>query len=178
LRFPGLFFILGARTYAHESLRGESSVVIWLRLCRTGTGYLALGLTISLAVSSCRTAELERQAELIKEQDAEIARQRGEIEALKAGQQAEKKKLSDCNRAFRDYFERAQATADRERAIALYRAGVVLCPDDDVARYELGKLLAAEGFHREAEAEFESALKINPVFTDAKARLDALRKSR
>jgi tetratricopeptide (TPR) repeat protein len=139
---------------------------------------MAFGLTILLTAGSCRTAELEKQAQLIKEQNAEIARQRAEIEVLKTSQQAEKKKLSDCNRAFRDYFERAQATADRERAIALYRQGVVLCPDDDVARYELGKLLAAEGLSREAEMEFESALKINPAFTDAKARLDALRKSR
>jgi tetratricopeptide (TPR) repeat protein len=129
-------------------------------------------------VSSCRTAELEKQAQMIKEQGAEIARQRAEIEALQAGQQAEKKKLGDCNRAFRDYFERAQTTADGDRAIALYRDGVALCPDDDVAHYELGKLLAAQGLYREAEREFETALKINPAFTDAKARLDALRKNR
>ena len=135
-------------------------------------------LAAFLLLPSCRTAELEKQAHLINEQNAEIARQRAEIEALKASQQAEKKKLGDCNRAFRDYFERAQATADRESAIALYRQGVALCPDDDVARYELGKLLAAEGLSREAEMEFESALKINPAFTDSKARLDALRKSR
>jgi tetratricopeptide (TPR) repeat protein len=129
-------------------------------------------------VSSCRTAELEKQAQMIKEQGAEIARQRAEIEALQAGQQAEKKKLGDCNRAFRDYFERAQTTADGDRAIALYRDGVALCPDDDVAHYELGKLLAAQGLYREAEREFETALKINPAFTDAKARLDAIRKNR
>ena len=131
-----------------------------------------------VVVSSCRTAELEKQAQMIKEQGAEIARQRAEIEALQAGQQAEKKKLGDCNRAFRDYFERAQTTADGDRAIALYRDGVALCPDDDVAHYELGKLLAAQGLYREAEREFETALKINPAFTDAKARLDALRKNR
>jgi Flp pilus assembly protein TadD len=140
--------------------------------------YLAIGLPILLLVSSCRTAELEKQAQLIKEQEAEIARQRAEIAALIAGQKAEKKKQSDCNRAFRDYFEPAQASADRERAIALYRHGIVLCPDDEVAHYELGKLLATQGLNREAEIEFESALKINPAFTDAKARLDALRRSR
>jgi tetratricopeptide (TPR) repeat protein len=142
------------------------------------TKYLAIGLTILWAAASCRTAELEKQAQLIEEQNAEIARQRAEIETLKAGQLAEQKKLRDCNRAFRDYFERAQVTADAERAIALYREGVALCPDDDVARYELGKLLARQGLDREAEMEFESALKINPAFTDAKARLDGLRKNR
>jgi tetratricopeptide (TPR) repeat protein len=140
--------------------------------------YLWLVFAIVPLLSSCRSAELEKQAQLIKEQDAEIARQRAEIEALKAGQQAEKKKLSDCNRAFRDYFERGQATADPERAIVLYREGVALCPGDDVAHYELGKLLAAQGLYREAEAEFESALRINPAFTDATARLEALRKNR
>jgi hypothetical protein len=140
--------------------------------------YLLLIIPGFLGVSSCRTAELEKQAQMIKEQDAEIARQRAEIEALKAGQQAEKKKLSDCNRAFRDYFERAQTSAEADRAIALYREGVLLCPDDDVAHYELGKLLAAQGLNREAATAFESALKINPAFTDAKARLDALRKNR
>ena len=138
---------------------------------------MAIALLVVLAVSSCRTAELEKQAELIKTQDAEIARQRAELEALKAGQQAVKKKLTDCNRAFRDFFEPAQTTADGDRAVALYRKGVGLCPDDDVAHYELGKLLAAQGLHREAEVAFEAALKINPAFTDAKTRLDALRKS-
>jgi tetratricopeptide (TPR) repeat protein len=137
-----------------------------------------MALPVVLALSSCRTAELEKQAALIKQQDAEIARQRAELEALKAGQQAEKKKLSDCNRAFRDFFEPAQTTADGDRAAALYREGVALCPDDDVAHYELGKLLAARGLDREAEAAFEAALKINPAFTDAKARLDALRERR
>lgn len=140
--------------------------------------YLPLIVPGFLVVSSCRTAELEKQAQMIKEQGAEIARQRAEIEALQAGQQAEKKKLGDCNRAFRDYFERAQTTADGDRAIALYRDGVALCPDDDVAHYELGKLLAAQGLYREAEREFETALKINPAFTDAKSRLDAIRKNR
>jgi tetratricopeptide (TPR) repeat protein len=129
-----------------------------------------------LLLCSCRSAELEKQAQLIKQQDAEIARQRAELEALKTSQQAEKKKLSDCNRAFRDYFERAQVTVERDRAIALYRDGIALCPADEVAHYELGNLLAAQGLNREAEKEFEAAVKINPAFTDAKARLEALRK--
>ena len=142
------------------------------------TTHLWLIVPALLAVSSCRTAELEKQSALIKEQEAELARQRAEIEALKAGQQAEQKKLRDCNRAFRDYFDRAQTTADPDRAVALYREGVALCPDDDVAHYELGKLLAGQGLYREAEMELETALKINPAFTDAKSRLNALRKSR
>ena len=128
--------------------------------------------------SSCLTAELEKQAETLKEQEAEIARQRKEIEALKSGQQAQDKRLRDCNRAFREYFERAQTTADVDRAVALYREGLAICPDDEVAHYELGRLLAAQGRYPEAETEFESALKINPDFTDARARLEALPKNR
>jgi tetratricopeptide (TPR) repeat protein len=145
---------------------------------RRAAGYVFLTFLVLLMASACLTAELEKQAETLKEQELEIARQRAEIEALKAGQQADENKLRDCNRAFRDYFEPAQITADGDRAIALYRQGVALCPDDDVAHYELGKLLAAQGFYREAETEYEAALKINPAFTDAKSRLEALRKNR
>lgn len=131
-----------------------------------------------LLASACLTAELEKQAETLKQQEAEIARQKKEIEELKAGQQAQDKKLRDCNRAFRDHFERAQTTTDGDRAIALYREGLTLCPDDDVAHYELGRLLAAQGRYAEAETEFEAAIKINPDFSDASARLEAVRKNR
>jgi tetratricopeptide (TPR) repeat protein len=160
------------RAQGHETLRRECAISNGWSLCRGVTIVFALTL---LLLPSCRTAELEKQAELIKQQDAELARQRAELEKLKAVEQAEQKKVRDCNRAFRDYFEPAQITVDGERAIALYRAGVALCPDDDVAHYELAKLLAARGLDREAEKEFAAALKINPSFTDAKARLDALR---
>src|SRR5207253_2781751 len=83
----------------------------------------------------------------------------------------EAEKRRDCNRAFREYFEKAQAAADREKGIALYRDGLGLCPDDEVAHYELGKLLADRARYAEAEAEFQSALKINPDFVDAKKQL-------
>jgi tetratricopeptide (TPR) repeat protein len=131
----------------------------------------------ALAITSCLNPELEKQAELLKQQQAEIVRQRQEIEALKAGQQAQEKRQASCSRAFRDYFEPAQTAADGDRAIALYREGLTLCPDDDVAHYEIGRLLAAQGHMAEAETEFEAALKLNPNFTDARARLDTLRKN-
>lgn len=67
-------------------------------------------------------------------------------------------------------------SSDRERAIALYRDGLALCPDDEVARYELGKALADRGRYKEAELEFEAALRINPEFVDAKKQLEAVRK--
>ena len=142
------------------------------------TGYVAALILAAMALSSCLTAELENQAETLKEQEAEIARQRKEIAALKSGQQAQDRRLGDCNRAFLEYFERAQTTADGDRAAELYREGLAICPDDEVAHYELGRLLAAQGRYPEAETEFKSALKINPDFTDARARLEALPKNR
>jgi tetratricopeptide (TPR) repeat protein len=125
-----------------------------------------------LFLSSCNSELLEKQAEQIKQQEAQIAAQRQEIETLKAGQQ----KQRDCNRAFRDFFDKAQTTKDRDKAIALYREGLSLCPDDDIAHYELGKSLAAAGRTDEAQQEFEAALKINPGFVEAKNQLNALQK--
>ena len=145
---------------------------------RLATGYFATLILAAMALCSCLTAELEKQAATLKEQEAEIARQRKEIEALRSGQQAQGTRLRDCNRAFREYFEPAQTTADGDRAVALYREGLAICPDDEVAHYELGRLLAAQGRYPEARAEFESALKINPDFTDARARLEALPRNR
>jgi tetratricopeptide (TPR) repeat protein len=127
---------------------------------------------------ACNSEILEKQAEQIRQQEAEISRQRKEITDLLAGQKVQDQKLRDCNRAFREYFDKAQANADREQAISLYREGLALCPDDDVARYELGKALADTGRYPEAEKELEAALKINPDFLDAKRQLDAVRKNR
>lgn len=135
-------------------------------------------LTMTLALPGCNSELLEKQAEQLKQQEAEIAQQRQEIEALKAGQKIQDQKQQDCNRAFRDYFEKAQVLADRDKAIALYREGLALCPDDDIAHYELGKTLATAGRKAEAQQEFEAALKINPGFVEAKNQLEALQKNR
>ncbi|HEY7168240.1 MAG TPA: tetratricopeptide repeat protein [Candidatus Binatia bacterium] len=129
-------------------------------------------------VVSCNSEILEKQAQQIKEQQAELARQRKEIDELLANQQIQDQKQRDCNRAFRDYFEKAQNSADTDKAITLYREGLTICPDDEIAHYELGKTLAAGGRTAEAEKEFEAALKSNPDFLDAKARLETLRKGR
>jgi tetratricopeptide (TPR) repeat protein len=59
-------------------------------------------------------------------------------------------------------------------ASALFRKGLALCPDDDVAHYELGKLLLASGKQNEARSEFEAALKINPNFGAARTALEGL----
>jgi tetratricopeptide (TPR) repeat protein len=135
-------------------------------------------LTAVPCLSGCHNELLEKQAEQIKQQEAEIARQRQEIDALLAGQKLQEQKQRDCNRAFRDYFEKAQGLTDRGQAITLYQQGLALCPDDDVAHYELGKTLAETGRNAEAEKEFEAALKINPAFLEAKNQLEALRKTR
>ena len=95
-----------------------------------------------------------------------------------AEEKAQEQKERDCNRAFRDYFDKAQLSTNREEAIALYRKGLALCADDDVARYELGRALADAGRRAEAEQEFEAALKINPGFAEARRQLEALRQSR
>jgi tetratricopeptide (TPR) repeat protein len=128
------------------------------------------------AVTGCSSEILERQAQQIKEQATEITRQRKEIDELLASRQAEQQKRRDCNQAFRDYFEVAQAVNDRDKAIGLYRSGLALCPDDEIAHYELGKVLAERGSYADAEKEFEAALKSNPDFIDAQNQLEAARR--
>ena len=103
-----------------------------------------------------------------------MARQRAELEALRQSKQTS----DQCSRAFRDYFDKAQLSTNRDEQISLYRQGLQLCPDDDVAHYELGRALADAGRRGEAEKEFEAALKINPGFAEARRQLDALRSTR
>ena len=111
----------------------------------------------------------------LKEQEAEIARQRQELEALRAGRPLPDAKNQECERAFREYFDKAQLSTNRDQAIDLYRKGLGLCPNDEIAHYELGRALADAGRYDEAEREFEAALMINPRFTDARNQLDGLR---
>jgi tetratricopeptide (TPR) repeat protein len=129
-------------------------------------------------LAGCNSEVLEKQAEQLRRQEIELARQRKEINDLLAGQKVQEQKSRDCNRAFREYFEKAQTSSDREQAIALYREGLAICPDDDVAHYELGKVMVEQGSYAEAEKQFEAALKINPDFVDAKKQLDTVRKVR
>ena len=131
-----------------------------------------------LTLAACNSEMLERQAEQIRQQEAEINRQRKDLEALAAGQQIQDEKQRDCIRAFRDYFDKAQLSTNREEAISLYRQGLTICPDDDVAHYELGRALADAGRPAEAAKAFEAALRINPDFADARRQLDAIQKSR
>jgi tetratricopeptide (TPR) repeat protein len=141
-------------------------------------GAVGTSLLLSCLSTGCRSEILEKQAEQLRQQEMELTRQRKEIDDLLVGQKLQEQKARDCNLAFREYFEKAQMSTDREQAIALYRKGLAICPDDDVAHYELGKALTEQGSHAEAEREFEAALKINPNFSDAKKQLDAVRKHR
>ena len=139
---------------------------------------LAVLLLNIVLLSSCLTGYLEedlkKQQEQLKEQSAELARQRAELEALRQGKQTS----DQCSRAFRDYFDKAQLSTNRDEQITLYRQGLQLCPNDDVAHFELGRTLVDAGRRGEAEGEFEAALKINPGFAEARRQLDALRGSR
>jgi tetratricopeptide (TPR) repeat protein len=135
-------------------------------------------ILVTTSSLACLNEALERQAEQIKQQEMEIARQRKELEALAAGQKIQDQKQRDCVRAFREYFDKAQLSTNRDESISLYRKGLEICPDDDVAHYELGRALAGSGRPAEAEKEFEAALKINPDFTDARRQLEAIRKNR
>jgi tetratricopeptide (TPR) repeat protein len=129
-------------------------------------------------LAACMSEALDRQAEQIRQQNEEIARQRKELETLAAGKQIQDQRQQDCSRAFRDFFDKAQLSTNRDETIALYRQGLQLCADDDVAHYELGRALADAGRRDEAEKEFDAALKINPGFAEARRQLDAVRANR
>lgn len=151
-------------------------------LVKAPLGYLVVVILSLASLSSCLTGYLEedlkRQREQIDQQNLELARQRKDLEAIAAGKQVQDKSQQDCNRAFRDYFDKAQLSTNRDEQISLYREGLKLCPDDDVAHYELGRALVDAGRRGEAEREFEAALKINPGFAEARRQLDSLRGSR
>ncbi|OGP28807.1 MAG: hypothetical protein A2038_02435 [Deltaproteobacteria bacterium GWA2_57_13] len=135
----------------------------------------ACAALFAFGLSSCESEVIRHREEQIRLQQEEITRQRRDIRELIVAGQKEEQKRRDCNRAFRDYFEKAQAEKDVAQAVALYREGLKICPDDDVAHYELGKVLRELRRTEEAKVEFEAAVKINPDFLDARRQLDALR---
>jgi tetratricopeptide (TPR) repeat protein len=132
-------------------------------------------LLVSVIPAACETEAIRRQQEEIRQQEAEIKKLRQEIGWGNAAKKKEEQKLQDCATAFRN-FEKAQAANAPRDAVALYRDGLNLCPDDDVAHYELGKIFAGMGRGDEARAEFETALTINPNFQGAKQELEKLRR--
>ena len=138
-------------------------------------GFIIFSLSLVFFLSSCESEIIRQQEETIRLQQEEITRQRREIKELVDARQREEQKRRDCNRAFRDYFEKAQGDKDPQRAISLYRQGLEVCPDDDVAHYELGKILRDVGRVEEARREFAAAVKLNPDFLDARKQLETLK---
>ncbi len=130
-------------------------------------------LPFVLLLTSCESELIQKQEQRIQKMQLEITRQREEIEELKLARVKVDQKRQDCNRAIRE-FEKAQKLKDSDQAIALYREGLRLCPDDDVAHYELGKILLAKGQTKDAREEFETALGINPDFQSARRELNSL----
>ncbi len=130
-------------------------------------------LPFVLLLTSCGSELIQKQEQQIQKMQLEITRQREEIEELKLARVKVDQKRQDCNRAIRE-FEKAQKLKDPDQAIALYREGLRLCPDDDVAHYELGKILLAKGQTKDAEEEFETALGLNPDFQSARRELNSL----
>ena len=128
---------------------------------------------LSFFLFACSSEILRQQEKLIQEQQSEILKQRKEIEELEAVVKREGQKRRDCNRAFR-YFEQGQTASNPGEAVELYRKGLDLCPDDDVAHYELGKILVGLGQREEAAREFETVVKLNPNFQDARQQLKAM----
>jgi tetratricopeptide (TPR) repeat protein len=127
-------------------------------------------ISVSIFLFGCETEAIRRNDDLLRQQEAEIRELRREVEAERIAKKREEQRTQVCTVAFRS-FEKAQAAVDPRDAVALYREGLKLCPDDDVAHYELGKILAGKGRSDEARAEFAAALKINPNFQGAKQEL-------
>jgi protein tyrosine/serine phosphatase len=74
-----------------------------------------------MTLFACNSKILEDQAEIIHQQKIQIAEQEKIKETLEAKNRLEKQKQRDCNRAFREYFDKAQLATNREQTISLYR---------------------------------------------------------
>jgi tetratricopeptide (TPR) repeat protein len=130
-------------------------------------------LWVFLLLSACEREAIRRQQEEIRRQEAEIKKLRHEIDQENAAKKRQEQKTQNCAAAFRS-FEKAQEAKEPRDAVALYRQGLDVCPDDDVAHYELGKILAAMGRFDEARAELDTALRINPNFQGARREMEKL----
>ncbi len=126
--------------------------------------------------SGCETQAIRENREIIRRQEQELdalwaedQRRRQEAERARREQET----YEACRRAFRS-FERAQSAENPREAESFYREGLALCPRDDVAHYELGRILAEAGRWNEAREEFDAALKINPDFSAARQELERL----
>ncbi|HEX9445588.1 MAG TPA: tetratricopeptide repeat protein [Candidatus Binatia bacterium] len=140
---------------------------------------IACFLAALLFLSACEPEQIRRNDDILRRQEEELRQLREEKRRMETGERRtdagreERRRDGDCSRAFRT-FEQAQAARSPAEAAALYREGLDLCPDDEVAHYELGRILADMGRLQEARREFETALQINPNFQGARRELDLL----
>lgn len=140
-------------------------------ISRTGRQTLFF-LSLAMWFYGCDSERIRMKEAQLRDLQQQVAMQKEEIEQLRLAQQKTDRKQQACNAAFNE-FEKAQRLekGNSEEAIRLYRAGLALCPDDDVARYELGRLLARTGRAQDARREFSEALRINPNFEAARREL-------
>jgi tetratricopeptide (TPR) repeat protein len=136
-------------------------------------GFLLASAVLSL--SACEPEQIRKNDEFIRRQETDIEQLRRENAEFRAEREKGEQKTRACNRAYGS-FEKAQAAREPREAVALYRDGLKLCPDDDVAHYELGKILAGMGRRDEARDEFEAALNINPNFKGARLEMEKLKR--
>ena len=129
-------------------------------------------LVLSPFLSGCLGKVLEKQRAEIQRQQEELKRFQQEAAALAQHRQKEQQQREACNRAFYEY-QAARQAPDPEEAVAQYRQGLQLCPDDDVAHNELGELYLQHGRLAEAITEFTEALRISPNFSRAQKNLEA-----
>ncbi len=135
---------------------------------------LSLGLGVFL--TSCSlfdTTVLEQQRAEIERLRQEAEQLRRDTEALQQQRTQQQQQTEACNRAFSD-FDSARKATDDAAAVAYYKAGLAICPSDDVAHYELGEIYVRLGQTEAARAEFAEALQINPGFSRAQRQLDSL----
>jgi tetratricopeptide (TPR) repeat protein len=125
--------------------------------------------------SSCGlfdNTRLEQQRTEIARLKEEAEKLKQEAEALRQQNQQIDQERAACNRAF-SAFDQGRKAGDTDTAIASYKEGLSLCPNDDVAHNELGEIYLRLGRKAEAMTEFQAALQINPNFSRAQKNLDA-----
>jgi tetratricopeptide (TPR) repeat protein len=130
-------------------------------------------LVIQSSCSLFDNTKLEQQRIEITRLKEEAEKLKQEAEALRQQNQQIDQERAACNRAF-SAFDQGRKAGDTDTAIASYKEGLSLCPNDDVAHNELGEIYLRLGRKAEARAEFQAALQINPNFSRAQKNLDAV----